>query len=143
MKRKFCNLFTKYLKKQIKKGEIQIPGSGNYSIQPIYINDVSKIISKSLIDKNFKKQTLDLVGPESISFQKYVKLFSKKTRTRIKKISLESAYHDAISNPRSEFGVDDLNLLVGDFKGNYRKLQKVTKFRFQSISELLKSGRLF
>jgi len=137
------DLFTKYLKKQIKKGEIQIPGSGNYSIQPIYINDVSKIISISLIDKNFKKQTLDLVGPESISFQKYVKLFSKKTPTRIKKISLESAYHDAISNPRSEFGVDDLNLLVGDFKGNYRKLQKVTKFPLQSISELLKSGRLF
>ena len=137
------DLFTKYLKKQIKKGEIQIPGSGNYSIQPIYINDVSKIISKSLIDKNFKKQTLDLVGPESISFQKYVKLFSKKKQTRIKKISLESAYHDAISNPRSEFGVDDLNLLVGDFKGNYRKLQKVTKFPLQSISELLKSGRLF
>ena len=137
------DLLTKYLKKQIKKGEIQIPGSGNYSIQPIYINDVSKIISISLIDKNFKKQTLDLVGPESISFQKYVKLFSKKTPTRIKKISLESAYHDAISNPRSEFGVDDLNLLVGDFKGNYRKLQKVTKFPLQSISELLKSGRLF
>jgi len=137
------DLFTKYLKKQIKKGEIQIPGSGNYSIQPIYINDVSKIISKSLTDKNFKKQTLDLVGPESISFQKYVKLFSKKTPTRIKKISLESAYHDAISNPRSEFGVDDLNLLVGDFKGNYRKLQKVTKFPLQSISELLKSCRLF
>jgi len=137
------DLFTKYLKKQIKKGEIQIPGSGNYSIQPIYINDVSKIISKSLIDQNFKKQIFDLVGPESISFQKYVKLFSKKTPTRIKKISLESAYHDAISNPRSEFGVDDLNLLVGDFKGNYRKLQKVTKFPLQSISELLNSGRLF
>ena len=137
------DLFTKYLKRQIKKGEIQIPGSGNYSIQPIYINDVCQIISKSLIDKNFKKQTLDLVGPESISFQKYVKLFSKETPTKIKKISLESAYHDAISNTKSEFGVDDLNLLVGDFKGNYRKLQKITKFPLQSISELLKSGRLF
>ena len=136
------DLFTKYLKKQIKKGEIQIPGSGNYSIQPIYINDVSKIISKSLIDKKFKKQTLDLVGSESFSFLKYVKLFSNKTHTRIKKINLESAYHAAISNPHSEFGVDDLNLLIGDFKGDHKKLQKISKISFSSIKELLESGSL-
>ncbi len=136
------DLFTKYLKKQIKKGEIQIPGSGNYSIQPIYINDVSQIISKSLIDKKFKKQTLDLVGSESITFQKYVKLFSNKTQTKIKKINLESAYYAAISNPHSEFGVDDLNLLIGDFKGDHKKLQKISKISFQSIRELLESGSL-
>ena len=136
------DLFTKYLKKQIKKGEIQIPGSGKYCIQPIYINDVSQIIYKSLIDKKFKKQTLDLVGLESFMFQKYVMLFSKTTKTRIKNINLESAYHTAISNPNSEFGVDDLNLLVGDFKGNHKKLQNISKISFQSIKELLDSGRL-
>ncbi len=97
------DLFTKYLKKKNKKGEIKIPGSGSYSIQPIYINDVSKIISKSLTDIKFKKQILDLVGSESISFQNYVKLFSVKTNTRIKKIILESAYHNAISKSQSEF----------------------------------------
>jgi NADH dehydrogenase len=137
------DLFTKYLKKQIKKREIQIPGSGNYSIQPIHINDVSKIISKSLTDIKFKKQTLDLVGSESISFQNYVKLFSKKTQTKIKKISLETAYHDAISKPRSEFGVDDLNLLIGDFKGDHKKLKNISKISFQSIRELLESRSLF
>ena len=136
------DLFTKYLKKQIKRGEIQIPGSGNYSIQPIYINDVCKIISKSLTDKKFKKQTFDLVGSESISYQNYVKLFSRKTQTRIKKISLETAYHDAISKPQSEFGVDDLNLLIGDFKGDHKKLLNISKISFQSIRELLGSRRL-
>jgi NADH dehydrogenase len=137
------DLLTKYLKKQIRKGEIQIPGSGNYSIQPIFINDVSKIIFQSLTDNKFKKKTLDLVGSESISFQDYVKLFSKKTQTKIKKISLENAYHDAISNPRSEFGVDDLNLLIGDFKGDYKKLQNISKMSFQSIRKLLESRSLF
>ncbi len=136
------DLFTKYLKKQIKKGEIQIPGSGNYCIQPIYINDVSLIIYKSLIDKKFQKQTLDLVGSESITFQKYVKLFSKTTKTPIKKINLESAYHTAISNPHSEFGVDDLNLLIGDFKGDHKKLQHISKISFQSIKGLLESRSL-
>jgi len=136
------DLLTQYLRKQIKKGEIQIPGSGKYSIQPIYINDVSQIISKAITNKKFKKKTLDLVGTESISFQTYVELFSKKTKTKIKKIDLESAYHDAISNPNSEFGVDDLNLLIGDFTGDNKKLQKISKISFQPIRELLKSGRL-
>lgn len=136
------DLFTKYLKNQIKKGEIKIPGSGNYSIQPIYINDVSKIISKSLTDKRFKNKIIDLVGSELITFQNYVKLFSRNSKNKITKISLESAYHDAISNPESEFGVDDLNLLVGNFKGDHKKLKNISKISFQPIRELLKSGRL-
>jgi NADH dehydrogenase len=137
------DLFTKYLKKQIKKGEIQIPGSGNYTIQPIHINDVSKILLKSLTDNKFKKQILDLVGSESISYQNYVKLFSKKTQTRLKKISLESAYRDAITKPQSQFSVDDLNLLIGDFKGDHRKLQNISKIPICSIREILDSRILF
>ncbi|MDH3276819.1 MAG: NAD(P)H-binding protein [Nitrosopumilus sp.] len=135
--------FTKLLKKQIKKGEIQIPGSGNYSIQPIYINDVSKIILKSLTDIKFKKQILDLVGSESISFQNYVKLFSRKTQTKLKKINLESAYHDAITKPGNQFGVEDLNLLIGDFKGDHKKLKKISQISFLSIRELLDTRKLF
>ena len=136
------DLLTKYLKKQIKKGEIQIPGSGNYTIQPIFINDVSKIILKSLTDIKFKKKILDLVGSESISFQNYVKLFSKNTSTKIKKISLESAYHDAITKTQNQFGVDDLNLLIGDFKGDHKKLQNISKIPTHSIREVLGSRRL-
>ncbi|MFQ5440221.1 MAG: NAD-dependent epimerase/dehydratase family protein [Nitrosopumilaceae archaeon] len=136
------DLLTKYLKRQIKKGEIKIPGSGNYSIQPIFINDVAEILSKSLTDKKFKNKIFDLVGSESIPFQNYVKLFSKNTRTKIKKISLESAYREAISNPKSEFGVDDLNLLIGDFKGDYKKLKNISKISFQPIRDLLESRSL-
>ena len=137
------DLFTRYLKSQIKKGIIRIPGSGKYSIQPIFINDVSRIILKSIQEKRFTRKTLDLVGPESITFEKYVNQFLRGTKTKIKKISLEHAYHEAISNPRSDFGVDDLNLLIGDFKGNHKKLEKLSQIQFQSITELLKSGRLF
>ncbi|KFM20589.1 NADH dehydrogenase protein, partial [Marine Group I thaumarchaeote SCGC RSA3] len=38
------DLFTKYLKKSIKKNKIIVPGSGKYFIQPIFINDVTKLI---------------------------------------------------------------------------------------------------
>ncbi len=133
------DLLTKHLKKQIKKGKITIPGSGNYCIQPIYINDVAQIVFKALKDKKFKNQTLDLVGSESIPYLKYVKLFSTPTKTKIKKLDLESAYYNAISKPRSEFGLDDLNLLIGNFKGDHKKLQNLSKLQFQSIRNLLKS----
>ena len=136
------DLFTKFLKKQIKTKTIEIPGSGNYSIQPISINDVVKIISQSLNAIKFKNQIIDLVGPDYLTFEQYVKLFSKGTKVNIKKINLENAYFDAITNTKSNFGIDDLNILIGDFKGNHNQLQKITQIKFESVIELLKSGRL-
>jgi len=136
------DMFTKYLKRQIKNGEINIPGSGTYSIQPIHISDVVKIIFESTLQPKFKNKIIDLVGPDFITFEKYVKLFSKGTKTSIKKIKLEDAYHDAITNPKSDFGVDDLNILIGNFKGNHEKLNKITNMKFESVVGLLQSGRL-
>ena len=136
------DMFTKYLKRQIKNGEIGIPGSGTYSIQPIHISDVVKIIFKSALQPKFNNKIIDLVGPDFVTFEKYVKLFSKGTKTSIKKIRLEDAYHDAITNPKSDFGVDDLNILIGNFKGNHEKLKKVTGMKFESVVELLQSRRL-
>ncbi len=136
------DLFTKYLKKQIKKGKIEIPGSGTYSFQPIYINDVVKIILQSILQAKFRNKIIDLVGPDCITFEQYVKLFSKGTKTIIRKINLEDVYYSAITNSNSDFGVDDLNILIGNFKGNHNKLRKITEMKFQSVLELLKSGRL-
>ena len=136
------DLLTKYLKSQIKRGTIQIPGSGRYTIQPIFIEDVSRIILKSVHDRGFSNQIIDLVGPEKISFERYVRKFLLRTGAKIKKIDLEIAYHHAITDPKTEFGVDDLNLLVGNFTGNHKKLETLSKIKFQSVLELLKSGSL-
>ncbi len=136
------DLFTKYLKKQIKKGKIEIPGSGTYSIQPIYIKDVVKIFLQSVLQTKFRNKIIDLVGPDHITFEQYVKFFSKGTKTSIKKINLEDVYHTAITNSKSDFGVDDLNILIGNFKGNHNKLRKITGMKFQSVMKLLESDRL-
>ena len=136
------DLFTKFLKKQIKIKTIEIPGSGKYSIQPISINDVVKIIFQSFSEIKFKNKICDLVGPDYLTFEQYVKLFYKESKIKIKKINLETAYYDAINNKNSNFGIDDLNILVGDFKGNYNQLEKITQIKFESVVELLKSGRL-
>jgi NADH dehydrogenase len=135
------DLFSKNLKKQIKSGEIIIPGSGAYSIQPIHVSDVVKVIFESVSQLRFNNKIIDLVGPDNITFEKYVKLFSKGTKTKIRKIKLEDAYHEAIRNSKSNFGIDDLNILIGNFKGNHKKLSKLSKIKFQSVLELLQSSR--
>lgn len=136
------DLLTKYLKKQIKNKQISIPGSGKYSIQPIHISDVVQIIFQSISDIKFKNKTIDLVGPNSISFEKYVKLFSKGTNSKIKKINLETCIHTAINNPKSDFGIDDLNILIGDFKGDHKKLRTISGLKCKSVIKLLESGSL-
>ncbi len=136
------DLLSKNLKKQIKSGEIIIPGSGTYSIQPIHVSDVVKILFKSVSELEFNNKIIDLVGPDYITFEKYIKFFSKGTKTKINKINLEEAYHNAIVNSKSNFGIDDLNILIGNFKGNHKKLSKLSKMKFQSVLELLQSGRL-
>ena len=136
------DLLTKYLKKQIKNKQILIPGSGKYSIQPIQISDVVQIISQSVYDAKFKNKTIDLVGPNHISFEKYVKLFSKGTNSKIKKINLETCYHNAINNSKSDFGIDDLNILIGDFKGDYKKLENISGLKCKSVKKFLESGSL-
>ena len=136
------DLFTKFLKKQIKIKTIEIPGSGQYSIQPIFINDVVKILFQSIAEKKFGNIISDLVGSEYLTFEKYVKLFCRGNKIKIKKVNLENAYYNAINNKKSNFGIDDLNILVGDFKGNYNQLEKISQIKFESVVELLKSGRL-
>ena len=136
------DLFTKYLKKSIKKNKIIIPGSGKYVIQPISIEDVTKLIFQSIVDKRFKNKTLDLVGPEIISFKKYIQLFLQKKKTKLDHIDIEDAYHLAVTNSKFDFGVDDLNILVGNFVGDYKKLRNLSKMNFQSVQELLKTGAL-
>ncbi len=136
------DLFSRNLKNQIKCGEILIPGSGSYSIQPIHVSDVVKVIFESISQPKFDNKIIDLVGPDYVTYENYVKLFSKGTKTKISKINLENAYHDAIINSKSFFGVDDLNILIGDFKGNYERLSKISQIKFQSVLDMLQSGRL-
>ena len=87
---------TKNLNKQIKSGSITIPGSGSYRLQPISVNDVAKVIFTSITNKQFSNKIVDLVGPQTITFESFVKKFVKK-RAKIKKIDLEYAYHTAIN----------------------------------------------
>jgi NADH dehydrogenase len=128
---------TKNLTKQAQNGSILIPGSGKYRLQPISVDDVAKIILASITDKKFSNKIIDLVGPQIISFESFVKRFVKTKNIQIHKIDLEKMYFDALNNPKKAiYGLDDLNILIGDFTGNYKKLQKMCNFKLKTLKNL-------
>ena len=128
---------SKFILKQIKKGIVIIPGSGKYHLQPIFVEDVAKIILESISEKKFSNKILDLVGPEIIKFEDFVRYFVKNKKIRIQKINLESVYHDALHNPKSVYDLDSLNLLIGDYTGNLKQLQKTSNVKLRTIKDIL------
>ena len=123
---------TKNIQKQIKKKKILIPGSGRYIIQPISIVDVCKVINIALNAKNFYKKTIDLVGPKKISFKKFLEN-SVRPNVVLENMSLKKARIHAISKKDFPYGIEDLNILSGNFKGNHEKLKKLSGLKFIKI----------
>lgn len=123
---------TRHIKRQMRTGVIEIPGSGRYAMQPIHIDDVSEVILRSVRKSEFRNKILDLVGPESVTLEQYARHVAGEG-TEIRRISMEDAYHAAIVNPRTYFGVDDLGILAGNFCGNHSRLQRISKMKFRSV----------
>ena len=133
---------TRNLTKQIKKGTIVIPGSGQYHMQPIFVNDVAEVIFRSLTNKKFSKKILDLVGPELITYKKFIQVFKNKSKVKIKNLNLEKAYFNALHNPKNSYGIDDLNIMIGDFTGDHKKLKKISGIKFKNFREVLDTRSL-
>jgi NADH dehydrogenase len=124
---------TKNLLKQQKRRIIIIPGSGKYRMQPISASDVSRVILSCVTNKKLSNKTVDLVGPQTISFERFIRRFIKGKRIAVKKIPLEQAYFDALNNPKNAiYGLDDLNILLGDFTSSHKRLEKLCGFRLQT-----------
>ena len=127
---------SKSLSKQMKKGIIIIPGSGKYQLQPIFVEDVAKIILESILRKKFSNKILDLVGPKKISFEDFVKLFSKNTKVKFKKINLSDAYDEGT------YSSESLDILTGDYTSDVRHLQKLTSITLTVVEKFLQPSSL-
>ncbi len=127
---------TKSLTKQMKKGTIVIPGSGRYRLQPIFVEDVAKIILESILKKKFSNKILDLVGPRKISFEDFVKLFSKNRKVKLKKINLKNVYDEGT------YSSESLDLLIGDYTSDMMQLQKLASIKLTPVEKFLESSSL-
>ena len=133
---------SQILFKQMKNGKITIAGSGNYRIQPIFVEDAGEVFLQAIFNKKLYNKIIDLVGPQTVTYSCFIRDFIRGKKIKIKKINLEDAYRIALHNKNSNFGIDDLNILVGDHVGNYKKLQKITGIKFRTYQKVLKASRL-
>ena len=126
---------TKNISKQISKNRVLVPGSGKFILQPISIHDVCSCIKIALNSSKFSNKIIDLVGPNKILFEKLIKQ-SIPPNLKIKKINLEVAYKQALNDNNFEYGVEDLNILVGNYTGDHKKLKNLTNLVFEKIKSL-------
>ena len=133
---------AKNLTNQIQLGKITIPGKGNYHLQPIFVGDVAQIIFQAITSKKFSKKIVDLVGPQKVTFLEFVKQFKGKRKTKMEHVDLEYAFREALENPDSHYGIDDLNIMIGGFTGNYNKLKKLSGLKFKKFKTILESSSL-
>ncbi|MDC8437401.1 MAG: NAD(P)H-binding protein [Candidatus Nitrosotenuis sp.] len=128
---------TKNLRKQARSGSILVPGDGAYRLQPVLVRDVAKVILACVTNKKLSKKTVDLVGPQTVSFARFARRFARNENVKIRKVSLQRAYFTALNRPDdAAFGLDDLNIMVGDFTGNHKRLERLCGFRLNSIGLL-------
>jgi len=128
--------------KQIRNNQITIPGSGNYRVQPILVSDVARIVMKAIFEKKLSRKIIDLVGPQTVTYNHFIKDLIGKRRIKIRNIDFEQAFHDALCGKNDQFGVDDLSILVGDYIGNHKRLAKISQMKFTKYDEILKSCSL-
>ena len=127
---------TRNFKKQIRKKKILIPGSGKYIIQPISIQDVCYVVNLALQSRIFSKKIIDLVGPEKISFIQFAKNSALRSNSKIEKISIKKSFVSALTEKEFPYGVEDLNILLGNFEGNFERLRKISKIEFTKIKSI-------
>jgi len=103
---------------------------------------VAEVIFQSLTQQKFSNKIIDLVGPKIITFNDYVRNFIQGKKIPITNIDLEEAYRTALHNPKTNFGIDDLNILVGDYIGNHKKLKSMSGIEFKTYKAVLEASSL-
>jgi len=127
--------------KQAARGSVVIVGSGRYRFQPISVSDVSRVVRKSISERHFSRKIIELVGPKAVTYERFVRDLVG-PRVKIRHLDFEKAYHDAMRSEGSEFGVDDLGLLVGDYIGDHKRLARISEMKFAGYDKMLQACRL-
>lgn len=130
---------SRYLRGCVRRGTVPVPGSGRYRIQPIHIGDAVEVLARSAAGAGLANRTLDMVGPEPVEFGRYVRLFCRGTGARVVRTSLEEAYRRAVRGARGGMTADDLDILVGDFVGNHRALERASGIRLRPLAGILEA----
>lgn len=132
----FGDELTPYLVRELRKGEVEIPGDGSYRIQPLYIKDLREIILNAARLQGRDGFLFDLLG-SVISYKGYVELLARRFAPTaiIKHCKLEMFLQRATSSADPIFTSGELAVLVCDIVGPVT--QKCLGVRIRGIEETL------
>lgn len=130
---------SRNIQKQLRRGQVVIPGSGRYMLQPVMIDDAVSVLHQATYTPRYAGRTLDLVGPKTISFARFVRLYAPDSK--IRRVPLERVMQQAVFGRGSPYMPDDLAILVGGFTGDHDRLARLSGIDFKG-PDSLKSGSL-
>ncbi len=133
---------TPSITEEIKKGTITIYGSGQYRMQPIWVEQAVEIYLKCIHNPKTSRKIFNLVGSEKISYIDFLRLciltLKPKKIIRFSHIPIEKAVQDALCSENPVMSVDELVVLVSDTTADHQILEKVFGIQLKKIEEILK-----
>ncbi len=102
--------FTMELVRQVKTGEIKVYGTGEYKMQPVYIEDFLELFYRAAISQTITNRIFDLGGPEPMSYNQLIDTVVEIVGVKCKKVfvPVESVTPDIMSS-------DELYILTHDY----------------------------
>ncbi len=119
----------KYLGKLIrliKLGIAPIPGKGNFKLQPVFVDDIVKIIVKAVESKH-KNKTYFVGGADALSFNDMVDKIANHLNKKIIKIKIPIFLIKLINKSLLNDKICDNNDVEKDFNFKTRKFEDVIK----------------
>lgn len=124
--------FSDYIYGSLLAGrEIAVFGTGEYRMQPLFIEDALNVYESSLKLGSVWDRVYDLVGPDRVSFREYVQLVAKElgTRASFRTVDLELALKEAMipiayRRENTALSVDELCVLLSDFVSDPTPLER-------------------
>jgi len=106
---------TPYLIDGLRGGRLELPGDGRCRIQPIYINDMSRILIRSALVKS-TESVQDTVLGRAISLRDYVNLIAGRmgAQATIEEVPLTLFMRRAVMNRDPDFTLTELAILVSE-----------------------------
>jgi len=122
--------FSSYIYRTLlARKEVPVFGSGDYRMQPVFIDDALKVYENSLRLTEVWNGVYDLVGPNKVSFREYVSLVAKTlgVTAAFRSVNLEFALRESMMpaihrKENSSLSVDELCVLISDFVADHTKL---------------------
>ncbi len=133
------DIFTMRQAKQIRNGMVNVFGTGNYRIQPVFIDDVLKIYLNALDNKKASRQIFNLVGPKIITFLEYVDMLSRHISVKPKKnfVEIETILQKSMQN-KVEISFDEIIIRICDEISDHKTLERTFGIKLTQPEDAIK-----